>query len=112
MLAIQLDLALHANIGSCRRIEHAQTPLVQIGPRAGRIGAGSQTDERPTQLDLEILVARLRRHFHELGEPADLSLDAALELEKQAFSALFGSSDQKEGMSAFVAKRPARFTGR
>ncbi|MFO0664322.1 MAG: enoyl-CoA hydratase-related protein [Polyangiaceae bacterium] len=42
---------------------------------------------------------------------ADLPLASANELEAQAFSALFGSSDQKEGMAAFVAKRKAEFTG-
>lgn len=42
---------------------------------------------------------------------ADLSLPAANELEAQAFSSLFGSLDQKEGMAAFVGKRKAAFTG-
>jgi enoyl-CoA hydratase len=34
------------------------------------------------------------------------------ELEASAFSALFGSDDQKEGTGAFLAKRSASFTGR
>ncbi len=42
----------------------------------------------------------------------DLSLPAALELEKQAFSALFGTEDQKEGMAAFLAKRKPQFKER
>jgi enoyl-CoA hydratase len=40
---------------------------------------------------------------------ADLSLKAAMELERQAFALLFGSGDQKEGMEAFLAKRPPVF---
>ena len=44
-----------------------------------------------------------------MNKGADLSLDAALELEKQAFSALFGSEDQTEGMKAFLEKREAQF---
>ncbi len=43
---------------------------------------------------------------------ADLPLTTAHELEAQAFSALFGSQDQREGMKAFVEKRPAKFEGR
>jgi len=47
-----------------------------------------------------------------INKGVDLSLDAALELEKQAFSALFGSADQKEGMDAFLGKRKADFQGK
>lgn len=43
---------------------------------------------------------------------ADADLRAANELERQAFSLLFGTSDQKEGMKAFVEKRKASFTGK
>ena len=44
------------------------------------------------------------------GEGAALS--TANELEAQAFSQLFGSADQREGMKAFLEKRPAKFEGR
>ena len=43
---------------------------------------------------------------------ADLPLDAANALEVQTFAGLFGSADQREGMQAFLEKRPAQFTGR
>jgi enoyl-CoA hydratase len=39
-------------------------------------------------------------------------LATANELEAQAFSSLFGSLDQREGMKAFLEKRPAKFEGR
>ena len=39
-----------------------------------------------------------------------LSLRDALELEKQCCAVTFGSDNQKEGMRAFLEKRPARFT--
>jgi enoyl-CoA hydratase len=44
-----------------------------------------------------------------MNKGVDLSLDAALELEKQAFGALFGTEDQTEGMTAFLEKREANF---
>jgi enoyl-CoA hydratase len=44
------------------------------------------------------------------GEGIDLA--AANELEAQAFSALFGTEDQRAGMKAFLAKTKAAFTGK
>jgi len=46
-----------------------------------------------------------------IAHGADLPLADANELEQQAFAALFGSGDQREGMKAFVEKRPATFSG-
>jgi enoyl-CoA hydratase len=43
---------------------------------------------------------------------ADVPLQVANELEVQAFAALFDSADQKEGMTAFLGKRAAAFTGK
>ncbi len=39
-------------------------------------------------------------------------LDAGIEAEKRGFAAAFGSEDAKEGISAFIQKRNARFTGK
>jgi enoyl-CoA hydratase len=43
---------------------------------------------------------------------SDLPLSAGLELESQLFAGLFGTDDQKEGMRAFIEKRPAQWRGR
>jgi len=43
---------------------------------------------------------------------ADLPLGEANELERQLFANLFSTDDQKEGMRAFVEKRPPTWTGR
>ena len=55
-----------------------------------------------------VAVAQAKRA---IDQGADLSLGAGNELERQAFGVLFGTADQKEGMAAFLGKRPPAFTG-
>ena len=43
---------------------------------------------------------------------ADLDLGNACVLETNSFALAFATGDQKEGMAAFLAKRPAQFAGR
>jgi enoyl-CoA hydratase len=43
---------------------------------------------------------------------AELSLSAGNDLEAELFALLFATNDQKEGMRAFLAKRPANFEGK
>jgi enoyl-CoA hydratase len=47
-----------------------------------------------------------------IHEGADASLPEALAAERTLFALCFATADQKEGMAAFLAKRPARFEGR
>jgi enoyl-CoA hydratase len=42
----------------------------------------------------------------------ELSLEAGLEFERRNFFMLFASEDQKEGMRAFIEKRPPKWSGR
>ena len=44
-----------------------------------------------------------------INDGVDLPLAEGLEVEKQAFSGLFGTHGQREGMSAFLEKRKAEF---
>ena len=46
-----------------------------------------------------------------IAEGADLPLAKANQLERDAFASLFQSSDRREGMTAFLEKRPAVFRG-
>jgi enoyl-CoA hydratase len=42
----------------------------------------------------------------------EISLSEGLRFERRVFHSLFATEDQKEGMTAFIEKRPARFTNR
>lgn len=55
-----------------------------------------------------IAVGQAKRALH-MGQ--DIPLDRALAMETEMFSGLFATQDQKEGMSAFLEKRSAEFTG-
>jgi enoyl-CoA hydratase len=55
-----------------------------------------------------LAVAQAKRSVH-AGAGADMRV--ACELERQAFAALFGTQDAKEGMKAFLEKRAAAFKG-
>ena len=58
-----------------------------------------------------LAVAEVKRLVHQ-GQSA--SLDHALALEQRSFGLLFGTADQREGMTAFLAKprRDAKFEGK
>ena len=42
----------------------------------------------------------------------ETSLAEGVRFERRAFHSLFATQDQKEGMSAFIEKRPAKFVNR
>src|SRR5437899_11304961 len=78
------------------------------------VPAGAQLEEarRLARLiaDRPPLAVRLVKEA--VNHAAEVSLSAGLELERKLFYLLFASEDKREGMRAFLEKRPARFTGR
>jgi len=47
----------------------------------------------------------------EIDAAFEMSLRQGVLFERRLFHGLFGSADQKEGMAAFVEKRPGNWTG-
>lgn len=54
----------------------------------------------------------LRLAKSSVNEGLRMDLEAGLQYEHKCFSLLFATDDQKEGMRAFLEKRPAKFQGR
>ena len=78
------------------------------------VPAGAQLEEA---LRLANLIAARPPLAVRLGKEAvnhamEVGLDAGLEFERKLFYLLFASEDKREGMRAFLEKRPGRFRGR
>jgi enoyl-CoA hydratase len=111
---------LPRRIGMARALEMVLTGDVYDAARAKEIGlaldvvpaadllahARAQAAKIAARGPLAVAVAK---RIMRAGVEPDLA--AANELERQAFAALFGSADAKEGMRAFLEKRPAAWKG-
>lgn len=83
----------------------------------GLVSERADDDALPRALALAEEIARLpalavAQIKAVVRDGADLPLESALLLERQAFQLLFDSQDQKEGMRAFLAKREPEYQGR
>jgi enoyl-CoA hydratase len=87
-------------IGLCDLVVPAAELMATVKAVAGRIAANGP-----------LAVAEVKRLVH-LGQSAPL--DVGLAFERQTFAAMFATHDQREGMTAFLAKprRAAAFEGK
>ena len=92
---IKADEALR--IGLADRVVAPDALMATVREVAARIAANGP-----------LAVGAAKRAIHE-GQ--SLTFDEALQLERGLFAGLFQSADQEEGMTAFLEKRKANFTG-
>lgn len=79
-----------------------------VHPRAELLDAAKKTALEMAEMSPSALMLAKRA----MNEGADVGLGAAIELEAKAFSRCFELPDQREGMTAFLEKRPAKFSER
>jgi enoyl-CoA hydratase len=92
-----IDAAEALRIGLADAVVPQAELMDKVKKLAGRIAANGP-----------LAVAEVKRLVHQ-GQST--SLEHALALEQRSFGLLFATSDQREGMQAFLAKRAAQFKG-
>jgi enoyl-CoA hydratase len=97
MTGDMIDATEALRIGLADAVVPVAELMDKVKQLAGRIAANGP-----------LAVAEVKRLIHQ-GQSA--SLDHALALEQRSFGLLFATSDQREGMQAFLAKRAAQFKG-
>jgi enoyl-CoA hydratase len=93
-----IDAGEALRIGLADAVVPAEELMAKVTALAVRIAANGP-----------LAVAAAKRVIHQ-GQ--SMSLEAALALEQRSFGELFATADQREGMAAFLGKRPAQFTGK
>jgi len=93
-----IDAAEALRIGLAQKVVPHDTLMTEVRALATRIAANGP-----------LAVAEVKRVI-QIGQ--SMPLNDGLALEQRSFGLMFASADQKEGMAAFIAKRPAKFEGR
>jgi enoyl-CoA hydratase len=95
-----------------RQIDAAEAERIglvaRVVPTAELAAASLALAEQIAALPLPALIAAKRA----LNAASELPLSEGIRAEQRLFHALFSTHDQKEGMAAFLARRPAAFSHR
>jgi enoyl-CoA hydratase len=108
-------------VGKAKAMDMCLTGEMIDAAEAKAIGLVSRVYPPETLMDETLKAARQIASFGRLAVMAakeavnrafETSMAEGVRFERRLFHGLFGSADQKEGMAAFVDKRPADFKGR
>ena len=108
-------------VGKARAKELCMTGRIITAQEAFAMGLATRVFPAKTLMDETLKIARtiaekgrvaLRAVKHVIDNGLDVDLKTGCALEADAFSICFASPDQKEGTTAFLEKRPPKFTGR
>ena len=108
-------------VGKAMALELCITGRALKATEALRVGLVNQIVPPGTLIERGLELARMiaakgplavAQCKHLIQHGLDLDLENALRLESDNFALLCATDDKREGMTAFVEKRPARFTGR
>jgi enoyl-CoA hydratase len=98
LTARMMDAAEAERAGLVSRVVAADRLLEEALAAAGKIAAQSP------------LAAMMNKEL--VNAAYETTLAAGVTMERRLFQSLFAFDDQKEGMAAFIEKRPAKFTGK
>lgn len=109
------------SVGKVRAMEAVITGEPISGIEAERIGLVNRVVPAGTQLDEAMRIATMiaerpplavRLGKEAVNQAMETTLGAGLDYERKLFYLLFASEDKREGMRAFLEKRPGTFSGR
>lgn len=112
---------LPRRIGKARAMEMILTGRMMKGDEALQAGLVNKVTEPETLLDEAAELARgilkngplaVKYAKAAVSRGLEVDLDSGIALENELFAMCFATEDQKEGMQAFLEKRPAEFKGK
>jgi enoyl-CoA hydratase len=102
-----MDLILTGRMMDAAEAERSGL-VARIVPAEDLLAAAMKTAETIAAMSLPAVMAAKEA----VNRAFEISLAEGVAFERRVFHALFATEDQKEGMAAFVEKRPAKFANR
>ena len=102
-----MDLILTGRMMDAEEAEHAGL-VARVVPLAGLVEEALKIAETIASLSLPAVLGAKEA----VNRAFETSLAEGVRFERRVFHSLFATADQKEGMAAFIAKRPPKFENR